>query len=474
MNSAFDKFRDHVIDNSLVAEGDRILLAVSAGKDSIAMLHMMQQLKESIEFTTGVFHLNHMTRGSESDADALFVEKAAHDMGLFFRVCSVDVNAQRPGGVSFEEFARNTRYRLFDETAAENGFSKVATAHNSDDNCETVLMRVLSGTGVRGLRGIPAVRGNLIRPMLRCSADEIYEYLKENGYTWREDASNSVDHYLRNFIRNRLFPAIKERFPDAQKSISNLSLVSAEQVSLLDDTLAAAYSGYIEYKDDSVVISHPGLKNNLPALRYIISRELGDRYGMKVSMAVLDEIIRNYSQNRSNTTLYDRDGITVRKRHSVKGEEIVILHSPENVDKDLHWEYVINIDQDAETDIPEAGIILNAEESDYKTFCARKNDTESVFLNVKPGLRSFTVRSRRDGDRIFLEFGSRKIKDLMIEKKLDSHMKNTVPIITVDGELAACLFGILPGSLNRISCNFLACNDSERIIRINIKAYRDI
>lgn len=474
MNSAFDKFRDHVKDNSLVAEGDRILLAVSAGKDSMAMLYMMQQLKDSIDFTTGVFHLNHLTRGAESDADALFVEKAAHGMGLFCRVCSVDVNAQRPGGVSFEEFARDMRYRLLAETAAENGFSKVATAHNSDDNNETVLMRVLSGTGVRGLRGIPVVRGNIIRPMLQCSADEIYEYLGESGYTWREDASNSGDHYLRNFIRNRLFPVINERFPGAPQSISSLSRVSAEQVRLLDDSLAAAYSGYLEFKDDSVVISHPGLKDNLPALRYIISRELGDRYGMKVSMAVLDEITRNYLHNRSNNTLYERDGIKVLKRHSDKGEEIVILHSPENVDKDLHWEYVINIDPVTETEIPEAGIILKAEDSDFEAFCTHKNDTQSVFLSVKPGLRSFTARNRGEGDRIILGFGSRKIKDLMIEKKLDSHMKNTVPIITVEGELAACLFGILPGSLNRISCNFLACNDSERIIRINIKAYRDI
>lgn len=474
MHSAFDKFRNHVIKNSLVAPCDRILLAVSAGKDSMAMLHMMQQLKDEINFETGLFHLNHMTRGAESDADALFVEKTAHDMGLTCTVRSVDVNAQRPGGVSFEEFARDTRYRLLIETAAENGFSKIATAHNSDDNSETVLMRVLSGTGIRGLRGIPGVRGNIIRPMLRCSADEIYEYLRQNAYSWREDASNSEDHYLRNFVRNRIFTVINERFPGAQQAINNLSMVSGEQVRLLDDTLDAAYPGYMEFKDGATVISHPGLKRNLPALRYILSRELGDRYGIKVSSAVLDEITRNYLQNRSNNTLYDRDGIVVLKRHGISGGEIVIRHAVKNIDKSRPWEYIINMQHGGETLIPEAGIILSVAESDYQTFCADKDDPGSLFLSLKSTARSLTVRSRLAGDRIRLESGTRKIKDLMIEKKLDSDNKHKVPIIIVEDEAAACLFGIMPGSLNRISCNFLACNDSERIIRINIEAYRDI
>jgi len=474
MNSAFDKFRDHVLKNSLAAAGERILLSVSAGKDSMAMLHMMQQLKDVINFETGIFHLNHMTRGAESDADVLFVEKRAHDMGLPCTVRSVDVNAVRPGGVSFEEFARETRYRLLLETAAEHGFNKIATAHNSDDNAETVLMRVLSGTGIRGLRGIPAVRGGIIRPMLRCSAEEIYGYLRLNDYSWREDASNRDDLYMRNFTRNRIFPLVNERFPGAQSAINNLSLVAGEQARLLDDTLAAAFPGYMEYKDGAVVISHPGLKDNMPAIRYILSRELGDRFGIKVSSPVLDEITRNYSQCRSNNTLYDKDGIIVRKRHGISGEEIVIRHVVKNIDKSSPWEYIINIQPGGETHIPEAGIILSVVESDYQTFCAHKDEPGSLFLSLKSTARSLTVRSRVEGDRIFLGFGTRKIKDLMIEKKLDTEMKNKVPIITAEGEIAACLFGIIPGSFNRISCNFLACNDSERIIRINIKADHDI
>ncbi len=474
MSNAFEQFRNHVIQNSLVAGGDRVLLAVSGGKDSMAMLQMMQKLKDDVSFETGVFHLNHLTRGAESDADALFVEKTAHNMGLFCRIYTVDVNSLRPGGISFEEFARDTRYRLLAETSEQHGFNKIATAHNSDDNCETVLMRLLSGTGLRGLRGIPASRGKIIRPMLSCSAVEIYEYLEHNSFSWREDASNSEELYRRNFIRNRVFPVINERFPDAQSAINNLSRVSIEQVNLIDDTLEAAYPGYIRVMGDSVVISHPGLDGNLPAIRYIISRELAERYGVKVSSPVLHEITRNYTRKRSANTLYERDGITIRKRKVAGCIELVIGHRIDNPQKDLTWSYDIDIDADSEIYLSEAGIRLSVSESSYEEFCNSNTDTTSAFLAVKAPALRITARSRVAGDRIHLEFGTRKIKDLMIEKKLDSDMKNKVPIIEIEGRIAACLFSVIPGSLNRISCNFLVCNDSERIIRIRNKADRDI
>ena len=474
MNSAFNKFRDYVFQNMLVLRGDRILLAVSAGKDSIAMLYMMQKLKDEVDFETGVFHLNHLTRGAESDADADFVESISRGMGLFFRSFSVDVAAERPGGLSFEEHARNTRYSLLAMTVSENGFTKSATAHNSDDNSETVLMRALSGTGIRGLRGIPARRDGIIRPMLGCTAAEIYGYLTQNGYNWREDRSNLEGHYLRNFVRNRLFPVINERFPDAQSRINHLSSVSAEHIDLLDDSLKAAYPGYLTVKDDSVIISHPGLKGNIPAIKYILSRELNEKFSAKISASVLDEIIRNYLQPRANNILYDKGDFFIRKKHGPSGEMLIISAASKKVSEGPDWEYVINTGSDKMMRVPEAGIWLNVEESDYNSFCAAEGDGCSVFLSVGPSVRSFTLRNRRKGDRIALEFGSRKIKDLMIEKKLDSEVKNKVPIIIIEGKVAACLLSVLPGSFSRISCNFLVCNDSERIIRINIKTDSDI
>ncbi len=474
MNDLYDKFRKHVLDNSLIVSGDRVLLSVSAGKDSMAMLHMTQRLKDEISFETGLFHLNHMTRGAESDDDALFVGQAAGKAGLFCRVCTLDVNRLRPGGVSFEEFARDTRYGLLAETAGREGYNKIATAHTDDDNCETILMRVLSGTGIRGLRGIPAVRGKIIRPMLRCSSGEIYEYLELNSLSWREDLSNSDEHYLRNFVRSRIFPVILERFPRARQSIATLSRVSSEQLTLLDDTLEAAYTGYLEAGHDSVIISHPGLDGNIPAIRYLVSRELGERFGLNVSSNVLEEISRNYLQLRSNNVLYNRNGVTVRKRHRAGGCGIVICRSSESAGNDSDWEYIININSGVKTVVAEAGISLEAEESDFKSFCAGGSGASSIFLSVGPQVKSVTARIRMPGDRIKLETGTRKIKDLLIEKKLDSDMKKKVPIITVEGRIAACLTGIIPGSCNRISCNFSVRNDSERIIRINIKAENDI
>src|SRR5512145_1076977 len=115
MDKTYIKFRDHVLENTLIVPGDRVLLAVSAGKDSMAMLHLMQTLKNEINFETGVFHLNHMTRGAESDGDEDFVAQTAAEIGLFVMTERFDIASERPGGISFEEHARDVRYSLLEK-----------------------------------------------------------------------------------------------------------------------------------------------------------------------------------------------------------------------------------------------------------------------------------------------------------------------------------------------------------------------
>jgi tRNA(Ile)-lysidine synthase len=256
--------------------------------------------------------------------------------------------------------------------------------------------------------------------------------------------------------------------------MANLARVSSEQLTLIDDTLEAAYTGYLKAGHDSVIISHPGLDGNIPAIRYLVSRELGERFGLNVSSRVLDEIIRNYSRLRSNNVLYNRNGVIVRKRHRAGGNEIVICRTCESAGCDSEWKYIINIDSGVKTVVAEACISLEVEETDFKSFCADGSGASSIFLSVEPQVKSVTARIRMPGDRIKLAKGTRKIKDLLIEKKLDSDMKKKIPIITVEGRVAACLTGIIPGSFNRVSCNFSVRNDSKRIIRVNIEVENDI
>ncbi len=462
----YEKFLSHVKSSNLVSDGDRVLLAVSAGKDSIAMLHMMAALRNEISFDMGVFHLNHMTRGAESDGDEEFVRMTCEGMGLVVLAERVDVNALRPGGISFEEFAREKRYELLQKAASRDGFNKIATAHNMDDNAETLLMRIFSGTGIYGLKGIPASRENIIRPMLKCSGGEIYSYLESLGLSWREDSSNCGDKYLRNYVRNRIIPCVSKRFPYARLRLNSLAAIASEYMDLTDKLLETAYPGYLKQYHDRVEISHPGLAGNIPAIKHIIATLLNRKFNVKVSLPVLDEIIRNYNSPRSNNTLYFNGSVVVKKLYA-PGGGVIEISSYENASQvQEKWQHDISLQHGETVDIP--GICGNIliEKSTYSDFLVMRGGRDNLFISCKPGTETIIIRNRRDGDRIRLESGTSKIKDIMIEKKLDSDTKNKVPIIETGGEIAALFFGAVSGHNNRVSCNFLVHPDSERILRI--------
>jgi tRNA(Ile)-lysidine synthase len=177
--------------------GDRLLLSLSAGKDSIALMDIMSTLAEEWSLTLGVFHLNHLSRGMESDSDEEFVRNLAKTYQLKLYCERFDC-AGRPRGSSFEEFSREKRYGLLNGIARAESWDKIATAHTGSDNIETVLMRILRGTGIHGLRGIEPIRSKLIRPLLPLTSADVYAHLTDRGLKWREDRSNADPRFLRN------------------------------------------------------------------------------------------------------------------------------------------------------------------------------------------------------------------------------------------------------------------------------------
>ncbi|HPD78502.1 MAG TPA: tRNA lysidine(34) synthetase TilS, partial [Spirochaetota bacterium] len=224
MPDIFSKFTHTVKTHSLIDSGDRILLSLSAGKDSMAMLDLMMRYRQIINFDIAIFHLNHMMRGQDAFLDEDFVCEKARSLKIIAYIRQYDFNSQTPQGISFEEHARNVRYSMLSEIASLENFNKIATAHNKSDNAETLLMRIFLGTGIYGLKGIEYTSGNIIRPMLDLMPEEIYSYLRENSIAWREDLSNEDCTYSRNYIRNKIMPLVTERFADA---ISNIIKISA-------------------------------------------------------------------------------------------------------------------------------------------------------------------------------------------------------------------------------------------------------
>jgi len=212
-----------------VRAGDRVIAAVSGGADSVALLHLLLELRAELGIVLSVAHVNHKLRAEESDADQRFVAELARRHELELHTCDAPVDASSASGI--EARARELRYAFFRRLAAEDGrgnwkttVTKIATAHTLDDQAETVLLRIFRGTGIRGLSGIhPRIAfedqgrsfGEVVRPLLGIRRAALLQFLHEHRQSWREDSSNRDISFLRNRVRHRLLPVITAEFGDA-------------------------------------------------------------------------------------------------------------------------------------------------------------------------------------------------------------------------------------------------------------------
>lgn len=207
--------RFHMLDGAA-----EVTVALSGGADSVALLDVMLRLREKYGFGVTAAHLNHRLRGAESDGDEEFVRKLCgeREVPLFAERRDIAGIAERTGR-GIEETAREERYSFLGEVAP----GKIATAHTSDDNAETVLFRLARGTGPDGLRGIPPVRGDIIRPLILCARADVEEYCRERGLSYRTDSSNFDTRYARNRVRRDVMPALREINPAVSRHITALS-----------------------------------------------------------------------------------------------------------------------------------------------------------------------------------------------------------------------------------------------------------
>ncbi|VAX37060.1 tRNA(Ile)-lysidine synthetase [hydrothermal vent metagenome] len=232
--------------------GERLLLAVSGGADSIALLRGMLTFQKEFSLEIAVIHLNHQLRGEHSDSDAQWVKELCSRFNTRFFWGERDISAiAKESRKGIEETARLVRYEFIKEIAREEKFSSVAVAHHANDQAETVLHHILRGTGMAGLSGIPSSREleegiQLIRPMLHISRKDILSYLQEIDQPFLEDATNQENHYTRNRIRNQLLPLLKEEYnQNIEAALLRLStqakelqeFITTEANKILDDAI---------------------------------------------------------------------------------------------------------------------------------------------------------------------------------------------------------------------------------------------
>ena len=226
------QLKEYIDKKSILRDGERVLIAVSGGIDSMCLAHLLRELA-SYEF--GIAHCNFQLRGKESEGDEKLVAKLAADYSCPFysvRFNTKEFAAQK--GISIQMAARDLRYAWFEEVAAEHQFDRIALAHNKNDMVETVLLNLTRGTGIRGLTGMPVVRDRIIRPLLFASRIEIENYVKENRLMFREDASNAETKYQRNLIRHEIIPLFTKLNPSFSETVINeTEIFSAVESSFL-------------------------------------------------------------------------------------------------------------------------------------------------------------------------------------------------------------------------------------------------
>ncbi len=276
--NVLDRVRKTIIEHSLVTPGDRVVVGVSGGPDSLALLHALNQLRDELKISLHAAHLNHKLRGAASEADAEFVDQIARAWHLPATVQARNVRAlAQEQRLSLEEAARKARYTFLAEVAEQVGAPKVAVAHNADDQVETILMHFLRGAGIAGLRGMPydcrlmiedlrfeepiqnpqspISNLHLVRPLLDVPRSAVLSYCSERALTPRQDASNLDTTFFRNRLRHEVLPYLEALNPNLRRVLLHTSRLLADDYALVQGETRKAYAQVAREENGAIVFA---------------------------------------------------------------------------------------------------------------------------------------------------------------------------------------------------------------------------
>lgn len=274
-NLIITRVKENILNNNLIENNDSIVVGLSGGPDSVFLIEVLQGLKKefkekyNINYNMVVCHINHMIR-EEAGNDENLAKEYAEKYGLEFYSLKADVKKiAKEKKISEEECGREIRYDFFNKIAKEHGFNKIAVAHNSCDNAETMLHNLMRGSGLNGLAGIKVKNNNIIRPILDVSKGEIIDYLDKENIKYNIDKTNSENIYTRNKIRNDLIPKIQEEYnPNIINSLNRMSKQIQEDLEYINSSAKEKYKkALLEKNDKYLKISIKDFNNEYKAIK---------------------------------------------------------------------------------------------------------------------------------------------------------------------------------------------------------------
>ncbi len=428
--------RKTIDQQKLIPAGVQVVVGVSGGADSVALLRILHEL----DISPIAAHLNHQLRGADADADEAFVRALAEELDLPLCVKAVDVKALAAStGLSIEMAARQARHHFF----AEFKNAVIALAHHADDQVETFILKLVRGAGPDGLCGMPFAQQlgplRLIRPMLNCSRAEIHDWLRARGFSWREDASNTDETFLRNRIRHRVLPLLAELNPNASNHMLRSMDILREESIIIDEASSRVFSGGTKLNASST------LQQPLALQRRIVRKWLFENGVENVSFEAVEGILGLMKQGEG-TTLYELNG----------SERVVVEYGRPRFESDA-----------LPTPCPE-WVLTTERGFGWKRDRADAVGTlpaEASFNAAKVGDSSMEVRTFRPGDRMtpLGVNGSRKLQDIFTDLKLPRTQRDRVPLVVCRGEIIW-----LPGY--RIAADWAVPNSTAEAVHVTLKS----
>lgn len=434
-----NKVLAYIEDNSMISKGDRVLVALSGGPDSVCLLALLNELKDILNIEIFAAHLNHCLRGKEADKDQDYAKGLCEEVGIPFFEKKEDINILgKKLGMSSEMAGRKARYDFFEEIKQKNHIDKIALAHNANDQAETLLMRIMRGTGMDGIEGIKPIRDKIyIRPILCATRKEIEEYCSEKNLKPRIDKTNLEPIYSRNKVRLELIPYIEENFnQDIVSTLNRFSSIATLDNSYLEEMAEKKYGKYVSVKNHNIIIDKQCFEEHEAIIIRIIRKSFYEISGS----------LNNFQYN------HIWDIINLQKKYGGKTIDLPMDIMAENIygsivmkhknQQNLEDKSVLNIDLE-ENKINNfkkglfVGRIFN-----YNVFIKLIENNENInlkgskyvkFFQFIPG-KSITIRNKNQGDRFqpYGMNGSKKLKDFFMDLKIPKEEREITPIVLFD------------------------------------------